>query len=110
MEVLKIGVLDVGSKTFTLHGEAIIVNSLPCMYVAVLGVGFMVRVCLSLSYPFDVGFFSFALCVVVTQLVSGFPSEGLILCLAVDSVYLCEEVNSRASYVTSLDQNWICDF
>ena len=51
---------------------------------------------------FSVGLFSFAWCVVVTQLVYGLFSEEIALCVAVHSVYLWEEVSSGAFYVAIL--------
>lgn len=57
VEVLKIGALDVGSKPLTLQGEAS-GQILSQFYAAVLGMGFMARVCFSLSFLFDVDFFS----------------------------------------------------
>lgn len=53
-------------------------------YVSVPGAEFMVRLCPSLSYPFDVGVFLFAWCVRVTQLVSEFLSDGILPFLDVD--------------------------
>ena len=46
---------------------------------------------------FIVGVFSFALCVGVTQLVSGFPSEDIAPCIAVQSVHPWKGGNSGAS-------------
>lgn len=51
--------------------------------------------------------FLFAQWIGVTWLVSGFLSEGSTLCIAVDSVYLWEELNSRGSYVIISDWNLI---
>ena len=53
----------------------------------------------------DVCIFSFAQCIGATQRVSGSLSEGIALCIAVDSVCLWEEMSSGSSYVTILDQN-----
>lgn len=66
----------------------------------------MGRLYLSLSYPFNVGFFSFILCAVAIQLVSGFLSKGLIQCLVADSVcvgggdvrlFLCEHLGTESN-------------
>lgn len=66
----------------------------------------MLRSCLPLSYPFNVGFFSFAQCVGLAQLVSGFLSEEKFFSfVAIDSVCPWEEMSSGASYVTILNQN-----
>ena len=51
------------------------------------------------------GFSSVAQCVGVTQLVSGFLSERIVQCVAIDLVCLSEEVSSGASCVAMLDQN-----
>lgn len=50
----------------------------------------------------DVGIFSFTQNIRVTQLVSGFLSERIASCVAVDSVCPWEKVSSGASYVTIL--------
>lgn len=55
--------------------------------------------------PCQCGFFSFARYVVITQLISEYLSEGIVPCVAVDSVSLRVEVNSGDSYVTNLDWN-----
>lgn len=49
--------------------------------------------------------FSFTQFAVVTQLVSGFLSKGIVLCVTVDSVCSWEEMSSGASWVTILDWN-----
>lgn len=59
----------------------------------------MTRLCLSISYSFHRAFF-FSLfaaqCVGATQLVSEFLLEGIVPYVAVDSVFLWEEVSSGA--------------
>lgn len=60
----------------------------------------MVKGVSALQTHFNVGIFLFRQCVGVPWLVSGFPSEGITLCVAVHSVCLCEEESSGASYVT----------
>ena len=75
------------------------------LYGTVLGVEFMVRMRPSFSYAFQCGIFSFAPCVGVTQLASGFLSEGISPCVAVDLVCPWEEVTSGGSYVAVLDKN-----
>ena len=50
------------------------------------GVRFIMRVCLSLSYPFQCGYFLSHWRVVVTQLVSGFLSEGCSMCSSIFSI------------------------
>ena len=52
------------------------------------GLGFMAKVCLNLSYRFDVGIFLFIQYTEVTQLISGFLLEGTAPCVAVNSVCL----------------------
>lgn len=54
------------------------------------GLGFMMRVFLSLSYPFYVGIFSFIRCVSAAQLVSRFCSKGIAVCVAIDSLSVGE--------------------
>lgn len=68
------------------------------------------RVCFSLSYLFDGVIFSFTSCAGVAQLVSGFFSERIVLCVAVSLVCLWEEVSSGASYVTVVNRNSVCTF
>lgn len=51
---------------------------------------------------FNLGIFSFSQSIGVTQTISGFLSEKNALCIAVDLVYLWEEMRSKASI---LDQN-----
>lgn len=89
VEVLKVGVLDFGSKPFTPQGRA---GSweLPFNCMA-LGQGWVLwQKCIA-TYPihFDVGLFSFTQCVRVTQLVPGFVSEATAPCVTVDSVCQC---------------------
>lgn len=67
--------------------------------------GFMVRVCISVSYSCQSGFFSFIECVGVIQLVSGFLTDGIVQCIAVDLMYPWEEVSSGAFNVAILDWN-----
>ena len=64
----------------------------------------------------DEGIFSLVQCIGVVQVVSGFLSEAVFPCAAVDSVYPREEVSSKASYVTiwtlqtslhSIPTNWL---
>ena len=74
----------------------------------VLGVGFMVRVFLRLSYSFD-DIFPFLWCVGVGQLRSRSLSEGTALCAAVHLVHLWEKASSEASYVSILVNSLECD-
>lgn len=69
------------------------------MYVSVPGVGFMIRMCLSLTSHFVMGIFLFTRCVRVAQLFSGFLSKGIASCVSVDSGVSMEEVSSGTSYV-----------
>lgn len=65
----------------------------------------MVNVCLSLFTCFDGNIFSLIRCVGVTQLLSGFLSEGIALCVAVQSVSMGgRELRSHLlpSWLTSL--------
>lgn len=64
----------------------------------------MAGVRLRLSHHFNVSFFSFAQCVVVAELMSGFPSKGIIPYVA-GGWYVVEEVSSGSSYVRTVDQN-----
>ena len=48
-----------------------------------LGVGFIERICLSLSYPSQWGFFFLTQCIGIVQLVSGFLPKGILLCMTV---------------------------
>lgn len=82
------------------------------LYGAVPGVGFMIRVCLSLSYHLNVGFISFAWYVVIIHLVSGFLLKEIVPWVAIDLVCPWRlEVTSGASYVTIWDQNpWPLQF
>lgn len=65
----------------------------------------MVRVCLSVPYSWQSGFFSFTECVGVSQLVSGFLIDGIAQCAAVDLMCPWEGVSSGAFYVAILDWN-----
>ena len=57
------------------------------LYIAVLGVGFIGRVCLSFSYPYQ-GEYILIWYVEVTQVFSGFLSEEIVLFVAIDLVFL----------------------
>lgn len=72
------------------------------LYGAVLGLGFMATLCLSLSTLFSAGIFSVTQCIGVTQLVSGFPTEGSAPCVAVYMVRPWEEGNLGDFYVAIL--------
>lgn len=106
MEVLKVGMLDIGFKCFTLQVEAGSFDFLPDFMIA--GVGAMARFCLSLSYPLHyVCLFVCFICPMCRShlIFFGFLSEGIVLCIVVDLVYPWEEVILGASYVTILEQN-----
>lgn len=104
-EVLKVVVPSVGSKPYTPQREAgscelppslSLLQGWDCVW------GFPAH--------FRVGVFSLASRVRVTQVVSRFLSEGIVLCVAEDSVCLWEEVSSGFSFVTVLNQKsnlWI---
>lgn len=68
----------------------------------VLGLWFMMRIYLGLPYPFQCGYFLICLSVGVTQLVSGFLSVGIALCVAVHLVSPQQEGSSEAFYVVFL--------
>ena len=57
------------------------------LYIAVLGVGFIGRVCLSFSYPYQ-GEYILIWYVEVTPVFSGFLSEEIVLFVAIDLVFL----------------------
>lgn len=94
-----------GSKPFTPQGEVGSCEfSSNCMSLF-WGLGLW-QDCFSASPShLSMGVFSFVWCIWVTQLVSGFLSEGIIPYLAVDSVCPWQDVSSRASYVAFLNQN-----
>lgn len=97
---LKRWVLHVGSKHFAPQGEA----SPNCM-ILWWGCGLW-RVYVSISFPFDVGDMGIlAWCGEVSNLISAFLSEEIVLCVAVDSMYPWDEVSSGGSYVAILDWN-----
>lgn len=66
------------------------------------GMRFIVGMSLSLSCMFTVSIFSFALCIVFTQLAPRFLLEETALCVAVYLVCPWEEGSSGASYVIIL--------
>lgn len=68
----------------------------------VSGVGYIVKVCLSLPTHFSVVISSFTQCVGVTQLVSGFISKGIAPCAVTHSVPPWEEGGLGASYIAML--------
>lgn len=107
VEVLKVGMLDVEFKCFTLQVEAGSFDFLPEFMIA--GVGAMARFCLSLSYPLHyVCLFVCFICLMYRSHLIFFEllSEGIILYIVVDLVYRWEEVILGASYITILEQNY----
>lgn len=102
MKVLHVGVPDVGFKYFTPQGETGSCG-FPLNCVFPLGVGFIERLFLSLSYPFVCGFFLFTCCVEVTQLVSGFISEAIVFYVIGGFMCLLEVVHSEATCVAILN-------
>ena len=62
-----------------------------------LGVGFILRCVSVFPTHFYVGIFSFGLCVGVTELVSGFPSEEIAPHVALHLMCLVEEGSPGAS-------------
>ena len=87
------------SQSLYFSGINWVVSSLPIACHCAGGRGLMMIMPVSLSYSFRCGFFFFSLFdwhVGVTQLVSGFLSEGIVPCVAVDSV----GGEFRAFYVT----------
>lgn len=71
------------------------------------GLEFMMSLCLSLSCPLWCWYFLICLiCSGVTELVSGFLSEGIAPCVVVHLICLWEEVSSGASYVVILTQKY----
>lgn len=77
-------------------------GALSWLYGAMLGVRFMVKVCLSLFYLFDVSIFSFIQYIDVAQLVSGLHLEGIVPWLAVISVHPWEKRSSGTFCVAIL--------
>lgn len=104
VEVLKVGTLDVESKPFTSQEEAVCHCTRGGVYSEIVSAS---------STHFNVGFFSFSWRVGATYLVSGFPPEGPVLCVAVDLVCPRKELSSGASYIVVFDQtlnsfsNWL---
>ena len=117
MVIFKIGMLEVLSKPFISRGdteESLWIGMAQChrsqLYGTEPGMEFMVRLCLSLSCQYfwciSVGIFSFAWCGKVTQLVSGFLSEGTAPCVAIHSMHPREEGSLVASCLTILVPPW----
>lgn len=110
---VEVGTLDVGFKPFTPQGKSEVVSFFSSVRFSVR-VGLMVRECLSLSYSFWCGFFfffsSFAQCVGVTQLVSGFLSERISQCVGVDLVCLSEFRSFLCCHLSPKPLNSFCLF
>lgn len=96
---LKVGALDVESKSFVLQTEGGSYG-FPADCVLLSQVRFMAE-CVPPTC-FNVCACSFVVCLCS---VSGFLSVGSVLCVAIDSVCQCEEATSGASYVAVLDGN-----
>lgn len=89
------------------QGEAGSWEFLPDGVVLCWGWGFWQECVSAFPIGFDVGVFSVAQNVRVTQLVCGFFSERIALCVAVYLLWPWEEANSGASYVTIWVQSLI---
>ena len=105
MEVLKVVVPHVGSKLFNPQGEAGSFE-FPSDCMSPCWGGVYDETVSQPLLPISVWvFFLFAWYLGVTQLVSGFLSEGIIPYVSLDLVCLWEEGSSRTFYVAILD--WI---
>ena len=108
---LKPGALNVGSKSFAPQGEAKSQVSLQMVWHCVR-CGFMVRVCLSLSYPIRCGYFSHPSKVSLRSHSAHFwiSLEGTAPCVAVHLVPQWDEGSSGASYGTILVDSCLISF
>ena len=102
VRVLKVEVLNVGSKLFTPQGEAESWEFAADFVVLCWGWGLWKEGVLAFPSCFDVHIFSFGICVGVTQLVSGFCSQEIASCVAVHLMGLWEQGSSGAPYVVIL--------
>lgn len=106
LQVLKVGVHNAGLKLFAPKGDTLDIE-FPPNYGSLCTSWGLQQDCLSISYPLKCGFFSFAQCVGIAELVFRvfFPEE-IGPHLAIDSVCLWEEVSSGSSYLPVLNQNF----
>ena len=92
---------DVGHKSLTPQREFPYLWHPSRLWVTVLGVGFLVRLGLCLSYLSQCGPFILC-CGVAVQVVLWFLSEGIAPYVAVDVLCPWEEMSSGSSYATIL--------
>lgn len=96
---LKVEMLNVQVKLSAPQGEAEYWDSLPIIW-PMPGAGYIVRVCLNLSHLLQCGDFLTLPMWRITQLVSGFLTEGTDPGVAAHSVCPWQEENPGESYVT----------
>ena len=96
-EILKAGATDVMFKPFDPQGEAGSSEFPPVCVSSCQGWGLWCCHITAPSVCFNMSILSFVQCVQVTQLVSGFHSQGVVLYVATDSVCLWWGMNLGVS-------------
>ena len=105
MQVLKVGVPDVGFQLFAPQGEALWFEFLPDCGFLCQQMGLW-QDCVSASpFCFGMGVFLFSQCVGVAQLVFRVFFKGIVPYVAVNLVCLWKEVSSGSSYITILNKS-----